>query len=349
VLSAKDDAASLAIGSRLNTEVNALRQASVNAGQAISMLQIADGSMARATDVLTRMKTLAVQAGSGQLGATERNMLNTEYQSLLAEVDRIASDTEFNGVKLVNGSESVQTMPAGLQATDGVTNVSVKSFDLGGNTTSAAYSLGYASGTRTFTLTDGTTNWVGSISAANVTANVTNQGVIVNLRAAGSDAEMSLGLAAGFATNSTVASTAITLQGSASTSLTFKVGSGAVAAEDDITVTIGGIGSSTLGISGSDITTAANADLASTAISTAVDALASSRSDIGAGQNRMEFASANIATTTENTEAARSDLMDLDMAAEMSRLTSRNILVQAGVAMLAQANQMPQNLLRLFQ
>ena len=104
VVSAKDDVAASAIGARLNSMANSLKQASVNAGQAVSMLQIADGSMAKVNDVLTRMKTLAVQAGSGQLSSTERNMLNTEYQALTSEVSRIAAATEFNGQQLVNGS-----------------------------------------------------------------------------------------------------------------------------------------------------------------------------------------------------------------------------------------------------
>jgi flagellin len=348
VLSAKDDAAALAIGSRLGAEVQALRQASVNAGQGISMLQIADGAMARVSDILMRMKTLAVQAGSGQLSSTERGMLDTEYQNLIAEIDRIAADTEFNGVKMVNGSQSVQTMPSGLQVADGVASVNISGFDLGGNTTSAAYSLGYATNGQ-FTLTDGSTNWVGTISSGVISGNVTTQGVSVQLQAAGSDATMTLGIAAGFATNSSVASTAITIQGNATTSFTFKVGSGTVAAEDDISVTIDGIGTSALTLSGTNVATKTGADAASDAITTAVNTLNTSRANLGASQNRIEFAAANIATAVENTESARSDLMDLDVAAEMSTLTSRQILLQAGVAMLAQANQMPQTLLKLFQ
>ena len=85
VVSAKDDAASLAIGSRLEAERSGLNQALVNAGQAISMLQIADGAMSYVNDVLIRMKSLAVQAGSGSLSGTERSMINTEYQALLSE------------------------------------------------------------------------------------------------------------------------------------------------------------------------------------------------------------------------------------------------------------------------
>ena len=238
VLSAKDDAASLAIGSRLSAEVAGLKQASVNAGQAVSMLQIADGAMAKVQDILVRMKTLAIQAGSGQLSNIERGMLDTEYQALLLEVDRIAADTDFSGTKLVDGSF------------------------------------------------------------------------------AGVD---------------------------------FKVGTGTVATEDVITLTISGIDTTTLGIDGTDITTVATADAASIALSTAIDTLNTTRAQVGAAENRLEFAAANIATAQENTEAARSSLMDLDIAAEMSNFTSKQILMQSGVAMLAQANQMPQTLLRLFQ
>ena len=112
VVSAKDDAASLAVGSRLEAERTGLQQALVNAGQAISMLQIADGAMSYVNDVMVRMKSLAVQAGSGSLSGTERAMLDTEYQALLSEVDRIASDTEFAGTLLVDGAISVSTASA---------------------------------------------------------------------------------------------------------------------------------------------------------------------------------------------------------------------------------------------
>ena len=238
VLGAKDDAASLAIGSRLSAEVAAMGQAGVNAGQAVSMLQVADGAMSKVNDILIRMKTLAVQSGSGQLGATERGMLDTEYQALLSEIDRIANDTEFNGTKLTDG---------------------------------------------TFAAVD------------------------------------------------------------------FKVGTGTTAAEDEIAVTVDGITTTILGVNGGDITNVANADTASAAITTAIDTLNTSRAEVGAAQNRLEFAADNVAISRENAEAARSRLMDLDIAAEMTNFTSKQILVQAGVSMVAQANQLPQNLLRLFQ
>ena len=110
VVSARDDAASLAIGARLGVEVNALRQGAENTRQGISMLQIADGASARVSDILTRLKVLAVQAGSGQLSSTERAMLNTEFEALKSEIGRIAQATSFNGKGLVDDGGIVLTL-----------------------------------------------------------------------------------------------------------------------------------------------------------------------------------------------------------------------------------------------
>ncbi len=156
VQSAKDDAASLAIGSRLNAEVQAQKQAMVNANQASSMLQIADGAMAKINDILVRMKTLAVQSGSGQLGATERTLLDTEFQALISEIDRIAQDTEFNGVTLINGSTNTSTSLNSqsastnvIQAADGVQSIAFDS-----SVGSTAFSLSFDAATDNLTVTN---------------------------------------------------------------------------------------------------------------------------------------------------------------------------------------------------
>ncbi len=110
VISARDDAASLAIGARLNADAQALKQAAVNSGQAASMVQIAEGAMGRIGDILVRMKSLSIQAGSGQISSTERAMLDTEYTQLRDEIDRIAGDTQFNGKQLVAYTGAVYTV-----------------------------------------------------------------------------------------------------------------------------------------------------------------------------------------------------------------------------------------------
>ena len=347
VVSAKDDAASMAIGSRLAAEVNALTQARVNSGQAVSMLQVADGAMARAHDILLRMKTLSVQAGSGQLSATERGMLNTEYTQLLSEIDRLAEDTEFNGVSLVNGAISVDVSSATAFATgQGVAALTLRgSFNTGSSGT-----LSYDSAAPSFTFSQGGSSYTGSMASDTNDGTNMSKGTVVTLTTGGSDNnKVDIAINTAFTVSGAKAAGTVALSGTAQSSFTYKVGTGTSATADEISVSLSGISSTALGLNTTSIATSNNADIASTTITNAVDQLNDTRANIGASLNRLEFAAANIATTLENTEAARSNLLDLDIAKEMSNFTSKQILQQAGVAMLAQANQTPQTLLRLFQ
>ncbi len=125
VLSARDDAAALAIGARLGAEVAGLKQAQVNAGQGSAMLQVADGGMARINDILVRMKTLAVQAGSDTVSAGGRTAINAEFQALASEVDRISADTEFAGTSLLDGSTAMVDLKVGTGTSAGADEISV--------------------------------------------------------------------------------------------------------------------------------------------------------------------------------------------------------------------------------
>lgn len=353
VITAKDDAASMAIGNRMNVEVNALKQANVNAGQAVSMLQIADGAMSKVQDILVRMKTLAVQSGSGQLSGTERGMLDTEYQALISEIDRISSDTEFNGNQLINGSITVGDNGS-FGAARGVVNFAVNGVSTGAATT--AGNLGYASaaggGTFTLTATDSatgaSTTYTASISSNDLTGGYLTTGTSLKLTNSGVESFATITLNTSFNAATSTATDGLTFSTSTSSSYSFKIGSG-TATYDNISISVSAANVAALGLTSTDVTSAANADAASEAISNAIDSLNTARANVGASQNRLEFASANLSTAVENQEAARSSLLDLDIAAEMTRFTSKQILVQAGVSMLAQANQMPQNLMRLFQ
>ena len=352
VVSAKDDAASMAIGSRLKAEINALRQAQVNAGQGNSMLQVADGAMARSHDILLRMKTLSVQAGSGQLSATERSMLNTEYQQLLSEIDRLALDTEFNGNQLVNGAFTIDRSAASNFSTDdGVANIILRGAHSVATGTGAYFSIEFEADNDGFTVIDNTNSltYTGTISTDATDGTTMTSGTVVTLTDSNSNLTVDIVLNTAFNPNVDGASQSVTVTGSNVTAYTFKVGTGNSAAADEITVSITGISAVNLGLNASNVSSMNAADTASTLITNAIDTLNTARAQLGASQNRLDFAASNIATTLENMEAARSNLLDLDIAAEMSRLTSRQILVQAGIAMLAQAQQGPQALLRLFQ
>ena len=348
IVQAKDDAASLAIGSRLAGEISAYAQAGVNAGQAASMLQIADGAFATGGDILNRMKALAVQSSSGQLSDTERGILDTEYTALKNEIVRIGNDTEFNGVKLIAGSQSV-LQATGIDGNEGVdkivaSGVGLGSINIGSATTGSNV---------TFTATDsGGVTYTGTVSSSAfdaATGHLLNPTSVTLISANATEkGTVTLNLNTALTNTTAVATTNSTVSGSNTTSLSFKVGTGTVASEDDLSISVDSlvaIGNSLA----SNIATAGAAGTAIGEVSAAITSLATARSNIGASQSRLDFAQANIATTQENDQAAKSQLLDVDVASEMTKFSSAQVLQQAGVSMLAQANQLPQTLLRLFQ
>ena len=347
VLSARDDAASMAIGSRMSSEIQGLKQAVVNAGQANSMLQIADGAMGNVSDVLTRMKTLAVQAGSGHLSATERQFLNVEFQALVEEVDRIADNTNFNGTKLLDGSIEI-TAAAGFEPADGIAAISAQGVATGAH--DIAYTADTTAGTYTFTATVGGVAYTGTIDPAvvNTDATLLRATTIQLTPAAGESGSITISLNNAFDAGSNIAAAASTFAGSTELSLSFKLGAGTTSS-DSLAFTLDAVSTGALGLTGQSIDELGNANSALEAVNAAIDTLNSFRADIGAAQNRLDFAANNLNVSIENAEAARSTLLDLDVAAEITNFTSKQILLQTGTAMLAQANQLPQNLLRLLQ
>ena len=343
VVSARDDAASMAIGSRMNAEVQGLKQAVVNAGQANSMLQIADGAMSTVSDILTRMKVLAIQASSGNLGDTERSFLDVEFQALTNEVNRISQDTDFNGVQLLGGQIAV-TQSANLGTANGVAGLSAQGVD-----TTGTFTIAY-DGTDTFTVSDGTNTYTGTIAANLLDTNgALTRSTTLQLTSTTGGGSLSLALNSAFDATAAVAAEAFTVAGTSSLSLSFKLGTG-TETYDSLSFTLNAISTTGLGMTGTElIDTAANADSALEAVNTAITNLNEFRANVGAAQNRLDFASDNLSIASENAEAARSTLLDLDIASEMTNFTSKQVLMQSGVAMLAQANQLPANLLRLLQ
>ena len=459
IVTARDDAAGLAIGSRLVAQLNALTQCSTNATQASSMLQVADGALSKIGDLLNRMKTLAVQASSGQLGNTERSMIDTEYQDLLSEIDRISNDTSFNGVTLLAGIPAVATS-LNTQGTTGGTDyidaahgfdsivfnpttsgvwqftydhtnnvltaknvatgqtegiaLSFNSIPVGSTkivtfansgvtvTLNSAFNFGAdisPSGANAFTsdtagsidatsikitaentdavaaFTDATVSIDSaaggntlSITTANGTAtNATTEDLtavgthtVVLADSAGASVTVSFVVTAAFTTDDAAATftvadlgtTALGTSQTSSTTVSYRIGPGNNPTNDSITVTLPQITTTALGLltgGGGDVLSIPHANQASINVDAAIDTLNVARAGVGAAQNRLNFASSNLATTVENVDAARSSLLDLDIAAEMTTFTSKQILEQTGIAMLAQANQLPQHLLRLFQ
>jgi len=362
VETARDDAASMAIGSRLRAELSSLRTVSTNAQQGIAVFQIAEGGMARVYDILVRLKALASQAGSSQLSSTERGMLDTEYQAMVDEIDRLAANTTFNNNAIINANMSYSITGAGAssgyfgganssnwldiafggQTFANTANSGVVEFSIGANSN--------ASGGFSVSATANGVTLTGSLGANLVNGNSLISGTAIRLTTgqSGDNTYVSLTLNAG-AEVATGGRGTVSVGQSSTSTFAFKVGTSGISANDEISLKVRGMNSKSLGINLSNITTVQRSDSASAAVTEAINVLLNARSEVGAIQNRLESAQNNINTILENIEAARSAYLDLDIAAEMATFTSKQILVQAGVSMLAEANKVPQNLLRLFQ
>ena len=338
IVKASDDAASLAIGTKIKADVTALKQAQVNASQASSVLQVADGALSQTTDILMRMKALSVQAQSGSVSDNERGFLDKEFQALTKQIDSIAEQTKFNGETLINGNFGAaidETATAtGLDNLEGLGMTGVL---LSGDVAAGAYTITYDeddSGAQTIQLTgpDGLDQ--------TVTIGATGDGPFsgpVNFSQAGVTLSFS-----GFDTTAGETGTFTVV---ANDAMSFQVG---VSASDSIGVNLAAVTSAGLGLNSTGVGSSENAIEAGDRIDGALALINTARADVGASISRFEFASANVANTIENLDAARSVLMDVDMAAEMSNFSSKQVMLQASVAMLAQANQQPQQLLRLL-
>jgi len=257
---AKDDAAGLAISSRMTSQIRGLEVGVRNANDAISMISVADGALVEVTNMLQRMRELALQSANGTTTAADRTYLNTEYVNLIAEIERIATQTQWNGRNILDGAANAT-----------------------GDTT-VAFQVG-ANGGQTI-----------SVNFGNLS------------------------------------------QDSGSGTTVFEVfeQSGTLAAGAGISATT----------TAAALTTAASAVVE---IDSAITAVNSQRATYGAAINQLTYAIDNLSSVKVNAEASRSRILDTDYAIETSELARTQIIQQAGTAMLAQANQLPQTVLSLLQ
>jgi len=228
--SAKDDAAGLAISDRMNAQIKGMSVSIRNANDAVSLAQTAEGALATTTDVLQRMRELAVQAQNGSMTASDRANLDTEYAALNSEIGRISSQTKFNGTAIINTAQT----------------------------------------------------------------------------------------------------------------FTFQIGANGGDQLNVATVAMSGVAV------GGGVSTAAAASTAMGAIDSALDTVTTQRATYGATINRFQYAIQNLSVASENQTAARGRILDADFASETANLARSQILQQAGTAMVAQANALPQQVLSLL-
>lgn len=466
VNSAKDDAAGLAISNRMTSQIRGLDQAARNANDGISLAQTAEGAMQEVTNNLQRIRELAIQAANDTNTAEDRASLNAEVTQLVAEIERVATTTSFNGKMLLDGSFGTATFQVGSQAGETISfsmtstkadslgvgsgssysssvngtevqgtalaagSVTINGYEVGAaaddgvslegqlsvhtatTLDSAASGIAVANAINAITGDTGVTATVNATTVAGVAATgfataidagaITINGVDIGAITAGASAvdrgsdvaaainavSNQTGVTATFnTTTGAVALTAadgrnITIEtdgsaGAATVNAGLGGGLTTAAAASDTTrstvslssvssagITIGGAaeanagltaGLATItmtagaGVSSLDITTVGGASNALSIVDAALATVDSARGELGAIQNRFESTIANLQNVSENVSAARSRIVDADFAAETASLTKAQVMQQAGIAMLAQANQLPQAALSLLQ
>ena len=379
VNSAKDDAAGLAIAERMNTQVKGLTVASRNANDGISLAQTAEGALGKIGDMLQRQRELAVQASNATNSASDREALQAEVSQLTAEIDRVAKQTNFNGQKILDGSFAGAVFQVGANSGDNVTlgalvdtrSSKISNISYGTNKETPISTLDAASNTTLenfATKVDGTDLTI-DISSNDGLTPITSV-TLADLPPASSRQER-LGQVVE-AINGKSADTGVTayltkIDGTEDYTVTVMsskldanglpvnvtLGAGFTTEDTGISAALNvtdaeGV-ENAKGIDDIDVTTQEGAWIALKKIDSAIDQINGARATLGAMQTRFENAVNNIDIQVENLSAARGRIVDADFAVETANLSRTQILQQAGTAMVAQANQIPQNVLQLLQ
>jgi flagellin len=336
------------------------------------VVQTAEGALASVQAMLQRIRDLVIQsANTGASDSTARQAAQNEIVQLRNEIDRIANTTSFGNQRLLNGSFGAQnarvsTISSGLAAGITIGNTATAAFTLvvdSGATASLSVTVSVVSGTYT-TAASFETEVQRAVNAA-ITGNAGfTGGVTTNVRDLGGgvwsvEFVRNTQTSTGKITTTAVGSSATFLTATSASTTTsgggvFQVGAN-VTTNDQITLSIsderitGGTNGAFTALSGIDVTNTATYASAQQLIDDAVAEVSSNRGSLGAVQNRFQSTIANLQVTTQNLSSSRSQIVDTDMALEMVTFTKNQILLQAGTAMLAQANAAPQTILKLLQ
>ena len=352
--SAQDDAAGFAIAQKMTSQIRGLNQAVRNAGDAISLVQTAEGALVEVNNMLQRMRELSVQASTDSNVTTDREALNNEFNQLRLEINRVATNTQWNGRNVLD---------QGFTG-NGATNPGLYKFQVGAN----------ANQTIDLTIGNYTTNSVsqGTTAVATTTTPASGPGAnavaqvstmtIAGTPALGDNITVTVGdksfthkVVAGAATVQTVTEIATAIK----TGLGTITGLNAIAQADGVltfTASTGGVpfqisasqGGLLSGVRQSDISTQSGANSAIAALDTALKTVNTGRAEMGATMNRLQYASDNLANISTNTAESRSRIQDTDYASATTELARSQIIQQAATAMLAQANQSGQSVLALL-
>jgi flagellin len=341
---ASDDSAGLAISMRFRAQIRSLAQGASNASQATSLLQVAEGATDQITNMLQRMKELATQAASDNTQTADRTKINNEITALEEEIDRIVNSTKYSGSTLIDGSFGSTAISDNGNLAVNPVGTSVTAADVSGAAAASTFSVAITTsgGTKNMTIIEvGVATQTIEISVGSIASGDTS---VLDFSTLGIKVTVDSDYDA---IGKTVAAANTTT--TTATQATFQLGF-----EDNdnnrIAFGLADLNLAALAAGGGDVTvlTLTGAQSALSTIDEAIDTVATARATIGSIQNRMGFAGANIATSIENLTAAESIIRDADLAFETLAFTKNQILLQAGVAMLAQANAAPQAVLSLL-
>ena len=334
---AKDDTAGLAISQRMRAQIRGFQQASSNSEQAINMIQTAEGGLDEVHNLLIRMRELSVQASSDTVTDSDRTSIDLEFDQLRSEITRISTTTEYNNTKLINGSFQGNTVSfTNANTSQTLTTDGVQKINLSGAGT-GTYTLSDASSSDgILTLSNGTTTQ--SVTYTNAPAS--GQTIKVNF----ADLGVELTLNDSYDDGDLNGETFQVIAGSGGN---FQIGADN-AADNRLSFSIGDSTASGISIDTADLSNLTNAQAAIDTLDTAIGLVNDQRSTLGALQNRLEFTISNLSNMRQNIQASESAIRDANFASETTEFTRNQILVQSGVAMLAQANASPQSVLSLL-
>lgn len=373
---AGDDAAGLAISEKMRGQIRGLEQSSRNASDGISLIQTAEGALNETTNILQRMRELAVQSANDTNTSDDREQLQKEMTQLGEEIDRIANNTEFNTKKLLNGNMGGATVAKeGTVVNKGSLNKTttdqIKLMDLkdaNGNSLgiakddviTATWSVNGTQTSVNLTVTDsnkvenllakikgdGTVseaeiaNGEITIKAQNTGATGQINGLSIEVKSAsGNRKEAASNALSSFATGTQASGN----RSDGSANLQIGANGG-----QQLNLSIEDMRATALGVKNLQVGTQSQANTAINVIDEATKRVSSERANLGAAQNRLEYTISNLDNTAENLTSAESTLRDVDMAKEMMEYSKNNILSQAAQSMISQANQQPQNVLQLL-
>jgi len=354
--SAMDDAAGLQIATRLKAQSSGMAVAMRNTQNATSMMQTAEGALGEASNILVRMKDLATQAADASSNAGDKTAMQSEYDALASELTNIIGNTSFGGAKLLNSAASTADVASALQKQTNAAGLKLTAEAALGDGTTFGAQFDFNEASADYTATPSATT-AAALTAAQKSLDLANESV----KKTTADA-----LAADNFYNAANTSNTTGVAGKFGSELSFQIGASSsenmkldlsaemTAMQNSLTgpggvsVRYNSFGAAS-SVVGTELTAAGSANTTVDKLQNAIDALGTVRSSLGAAANRLEHANTNLSNVSSNTQAAAGRIMDVDFATESASMTSNQMLMQAGTAMLKQSNSLSSMVMSLLQ